>query len=72
MKSEAKYEVKTRPASGEARFTLHHQTPPIQVYGSVVNIPIALDAQARAESVTILNQILVETMTLRDLYKKHH
>ncbi|HSF47509.1 MAG TPA: DNA starvation/stationary phase protection protein [Burkholderiales bacterium] len=38
----------------------------------MVNIPIALDAQARAASVTILNQILVETMTLRDLYKKHH
>jgi len=74
MKSEAKYAVKTheRPTSAKARFTLHHQTPPIQAYGSVVNVPIALDARARAESVTILNQILVETMTLRDLYKKHH
>jgi starvation-inducible DNA-binding protein len=74
MKSEANYAVKTpeRPARASARLTLHHQTPPIQAYGSVVNVPIALDAQVRAESVTILNQILVETMTLRDLYKKHH
>jgi starvation-inducible DNA-binding protein len=74
MKSEAKYAVKTheRPTSAKARFTLHHEAPPIQAYGSVVNVPIALDARARAESVTILNQILVETMTLRDLYKKHH
>jgi starvation-inducible DNA-binding protein len=74
MKSEAKYAVKTpeRPARAKACFTLHHEAPPIQAYGSVVNVPIALDARARAESVTILNQILVETMTLRDLYKKHH
>lgn len=74
MKSQVKYAVKTpeRPARATARLTLHHQTPPIQAYGSVVNVPIALDANARAASVTILNQILVETMTLRDLYKKHH
>ena len=74
MKSEAKYAVKApgRPDRATVRFTLHHQAPPIQAYGSVVNVPIALDAQARAESATVLNQILVETMTLRDLYKKHH
>lgn len=72
MKSETKNAVKTKPARDTVRLALHHQAPPIQAYGSVVNVPIALDAQARAESVTILNQILVETMTLRDLYKKHH
>jgi starvation-inducible DNA-binding protein len=74
MKSEAKYFVKPneRADRASARLTLHHQVPPIQAYGDVVNVPIALDAQARAESVTILNQILAETMTLRDLYKKHH
>jgi starvation-inducible DNA-binding protein len=32
---------------------------------------IALSPDARAEGVAVLNQILVETMTLRDLYKKH-
>ncbi len=74
MESQANYAVKApeSPARASARLTLHHQTPPIQAYGSVVNVPIALDAHVRAESVTILNQILVETMTLRDLYKKHH
>jgi starvation-inducible DNA-binding protein len=34
--------------------------------------PIALDEQACAASVELLNQILADTMTLRDLYKKHH
>ena len=35
-------------------------------------MPIALAENARAKSVGALNQILVDTMTLRDLYKKHH
>src|ERR1700694_275870 len=42
-------------------------TPPAEV-----NLRIALARKARAESVTLLNQILADTMTLRDLYKKHH
>jgi starvation-inducible DNA-binding protein len=35
-------------------------------------MPIALDEEVRAESVGNLNQILADTMTLRDMYKKHH
>jgi starvation-inducible DNA-binding protein len=33
---------------------------------------IVLARTTRAESVVVLNQILADTMTLRDLYKKHH
>ena len=33
---------------------------------------IALARAARADSVAALNQVLADTMTLRDLYKKHH
>jgi starvation-inducible DNA-binding protein len=35
-------------------------------------MPIALDEQVRAKSAENLNQLLADTMTLRDLYKKHH
>jgi starvation-inducible DNA-binding protein len=35
-------------------------------------MPIALDENVRAESAGNLNQILADTMTLRDMYKKHH
>lgn len=38
----------------------------------VADVRIALKRNARAASVTALNQILADTMTLRDLYKKHH
>jgi len=35
-------------------------------------MPIALDEKVRAQSAGNLNQLLADTMTLRDLYKKHH
>jgi starvation-inducible DNA-binding protein len=44
----------------------------IQAYGSVVSMPIALDEDTRRKSVENLNQLLADTITLRDLYKKHH
>ena len=44
----------------------------IQAFGSVVAMPIGLSEATRRESVDNLNQILADTMTLRDLYKKHH
>ena len=44
----------------------------IQAFGSVVPMPIALAEDTRRESADNLNQLLADTMTLRDLYKKHH
>jgi len=44
----------------------------IQPFGHLVRMPIALSERVCQESVTNLNQLLVDTMTLRDLYKKHH
>src|SRR5258706_340843 len=43
-----------------------------QHYGTVARLPIALDVAVCAASVENLNQLLADTMTLRDLYKKHH
>jgi starvation-inducible DNA-binding protein len=51
-----------------------NQAPaPTQRYGTVSQrLPIGLDEQTRQESVTMLNQLLADTITLRDMYKKHH
>ncbi len=46
-----------------------HETQP---FGHVVKMPIALAQSACEASVANLNQLLADTMTLRDLYKKHH
>jgi len=44
----------------------------IQEYGQLVKLPIALSESVCKASVENLNQLLADTMTLRDLYKKHH
>ena len=50
-----------------------HAPAPLQKYGTVSQrLPIGLDDKTRQQSVTNLNQLLADTITLRDLYKKHH
>src|SRR5437867_4530304 len=44
----------------------------IQAFGHVIRLPIALSENVAGQSVENLNQILADTITLRDLYKKHH
>jgi len=44
----------------------------IQPYGRIVKLPIALAEHVCKESVENLNQLLADTITLRDMYKKHH
>jgi starvation-inducible DNA-binding protein len=50
----------------------HQRAPEMQPYGHLVRMPIALSETACQDSVENLNQILADTITLRDLYKKHH
>jgi len=50
----------------------HQQAPEIQPCGHLVRLPIALAESACKESVENLNQLLADTIALRDLYKKHH
>jgi starvation-inducible DNA-binding protein len=45
----------------------------LQRYGTVAQrLPIGLKDDVRQSSVDALNQLLADTMTIRDLYKKHH
>src|SRR5216110_259236 len=44
----------------------------IQAFGHVIRLPIALSENVAGQSVENLNQVLADTITLRDLYKKHH
>jgi starvation-inducible DNA-binding protein len=51
---------------------VHQHAPEIQPYGHTIRMPIALSESVCKESVENLNQLLADTITLRDLYKKHH
>lgn len=55
-----------------AKPLLHQKASEIQPYGKIAKLPIALDEKTCAASAGNLNQILADTITLRDLYKKHH
>ncbi len=43
-----------------------------QGFGEIVKLPNGLSEDVCMKSVTALNQTLADTMTLRDMYKKHH
>ncbi len=51
----------------------HAHAKEIQKYGSVIeDMPHPLSARVRADMVAKLNQLLADSITLRDMYKKHH
>ena len=51
----------------------NHAPAPTQKFGTVSQrLPIGLDEKTRQSSVTMLNQLLADTISLRDMYKKHH
>ena len=50
-----------------------HAPAPTQLFGTVSQrLPIGLNEATRKGSVTMLNQLLADTISLRDMYKKHH
>jgi starvation-inducible DNA-binding protein len=51
---------------------IHQRAAEIQAFGTIAKLPNALSEKVCQASVERLNQILADTMSLRDLYKKHH
>lgn len=52
---------------------LHQRAPEIQAYGTVEHLlPLELEEPVRLEMTEQLNQLLADTITIRDLYKKSH
>jgi starvation-inducible DNA-binding protein len=51
----------------------HAHAKEIQKFGSVIeDMPHPLSTTVRADMVAKLNQLLADSITLRDMYKKHH
>src|SRR6202051_860266 len=60
-------------ATVSAQPRLHQNAPEIQEYGTVSHVlPLELEEPVRLEMTERFNQLLADTITLRDLYKKHH
>jgi starvation-inducible DNA-binding protein len=61
----------SQKASAQPRF--HQTARELQPFGTVTSVlPLQLEEPIRLEMTEQLNQLLADTMTLRDLYKKSH
>ena len=72
LQSKAPAPTTDRRTDDQAQPLRHQRGREIQPYGELIRLPLGLEDQVRAAGVAALNQILADTMTLRDLYKKHH
>src|SRR5947209_2252367 len=72
MSKQALLEKRTEGNGKRARPLVGQHGNEIQSYGTIARLPNGLDESVCQGSVDTLNQILADTMTLRDLYKKHH
>ena len=70
----AKRQINTNATGNiSAQPRLHQRAREIQAYGTVNHaLPLELDEPVRLEMTEQLNQLLADTITLRDLYKKSH
>jgi starvation-inducible DNA-binding protein len=75
--------TKTQDTNGHSKKALHfhpelarpkigQEAAEIQPFGTIAKLPNGLSEKVCKDSVERLNQILADTMTLRDMYKKHH
>jgi starvation-inducible DNA-binding protein len=69
----AKKQITSTAGTISAQPRLHQRAHEIQAYGTVNHLlPLELEEPVRLEMTAQLNQLLADTMTLRDLYKKSH
>jgi len=68
-----KKQSETKRSQISAQPLFHQRASEIQAYGTVTHaLPLDLEEPVRLEMTAELNQLLADTMTLRDLYKKSH
>jgi starvation-inducible DNA-binding protein len=58
--------------TAEAQPIVGQRSAETQAYGTLTRYLIGLSDDVRAASVQALNQVLADSIMLRDLYKKHH
>jgi starvation-inducible DNA-binding protein len=64
--------TKNRSILDRVRPLLDQHARETQPFGTIVKLPIALAESVCKASVENLNQLIADTITLRDMYKKHH
>lgn len=74
MPNESKiaHNTKTEKAAIPAAPVMNQTSNEIQKFGTRFRVPLGIDDKVCEQSISNLNRILADTMTLRDLYKKCH
>lgn len=71
--SETTITKNTKTASESIAEPVLHQTAKVmQKYGTRFHVPLGLEDKVCEQSISDLNRVLADTITLRDLYKKCH
>jgi starvation-inducible DNA-binding protein len=65
-------ESRTNGRRRSARPVLVRSGAELQAFGTITSLLNSLDSKKLERIVDDLNQLLADTMTIRDLYKKHH
>jgi len=60
------------PPRSEAQPIIGQRSQVTQEFGTLTRYPLGLSDQTRSAMVDALNELLADTTTLRDMYKKHH
>jgi starvation-inducible DNA-binding protein len=69
----AKKPISTNSLKASAQPRFHQSARELQAFGTVTSMmPLQLEEPVRLEMTEQLNQLLADTITLRDLYKKSH
>src|SRR5579863_6388111 len=68
----AKTTTTTDSQMSKAQPILRQRGKIVQEFGTVVYLPSALGENVRLDSTRNLNQVLADTVMLREMYKKHH
>lgn len=62
--------VPTPKMEGQPR--LQQRSREIQAFNQIRSLPLGMSEEAIGQSITMLNQLLADSITLYNLYKKHH
>lgn len=71
MTTKSRSSAQTNQAS-QAQLQLHPKSYELQRYGQLHMVPLGMSEDVLKQNVGLLNQLLADSITLYNLYKKHH
>lgn len=72
MTTKSQSEQSSKKGTPEAQPNLQQKSYLLQQYGQQHYVPLGLPEEAVKQSIEVLNQLLVDTIVMYNLYKKHH